>query len=155
MKKTVERNPDVLTNAKDVVVENGTTTDGKKKGIALNKYLNAQKPVILFESSGKEDDITLKDNYTNYSYIEVYAREVEGKTLPLIKINNSDTGFTFNSLRYDSAGIVIHSQKYSISSNKINVTGSISFYAASNVIQHIKSNAEYWRIKIIKVVGYK
>lgn len=39
MEKVVKKNPNLLTNAKDVIVETETTDDGKKKGITLDEHL--------------------------------------------------------------------------------------------------------------------
>lgn len=118
----------------------------------LNEILN---PVVLYESNGESTDINLNDDYNDYSYIEIYARESGNKILPIVKLPKESTGFAINSLRSDSGGIVIYSKKYNISSNKISISGSICVYEVNNTINYIRTDVDYWRISIIKVIGYK
>ena len=79
-----------------------------------------------------------------------------GGILPLIEIPTNQNKIKIDFIASDSGGVINYSKKYNIEGNNINVDSSVSVFINSNkVIEYIKTNQDYWRVKIVKVEGYK
>lgn len=113
-------------------------------------------PKILFENAeGVENSVALNDNYQNYKRLKIYAL-ADGGILPLIEIPTNQNKIKIDFIASDSGGVINYSKKYNIEGNNINVDSSVSvFINSSKVIEYIKTNQDYWRVKIVKVEGYK
>lgn len=99
-------------------------------------------------SSGSNATITLSDNISNYSYLEIYF--VSAGNSSSIKVKTDDVGFSLNIYKYTNH-YWFYSANYTISTNQL-VLGTFCdgwIDANQSAIEH-PSN----QIKITKVIGY-
>lgn len=134
----------------------GTTPVDADNLNVMDKGISDLYPTTLFENAeGVENSVALNDNYQNYKRLKIYALANDG-ILPLIEIPTNQNKIKIDFIASDSGGVINYSKKYNIEGNNINVDSSVSvFINSSKAIEYIKTNQDYWRVKIVKVEGYK
>jgi hypothetical protein len=119
------------------------------KGYSANYINNNVKGTVLYENStGTGGNVTLSDNYTNYSYLVVLFEtddfESGGTITPTI------TGITFEYNYNSPSDKRIGSKKYTLADgNKINKVDNYYYIINTGEV------ATWDTIRIIKVIGYK
>lgn len=122
---------------------------------------NAINGVVLYENAdGSNETITLNDNATNYSFIEIFYKERYNNILNSIRIipENECYVHLLNNYPFYGDGVgnvtTFYLTRYKLINNKIELTDSysrITLRSYNNTIEHAKTNDNY----ITKVIGYK
>ena len=118
---------------------------------AINEYL----PITLFENeSGLTGNITLNDNVSNYSFIEIiYGCDGYYFYSKFENANGKKVGFITPYVSTDNGNLFLYTSNYEIFGNEINfLTCSNVYVNTSNTIGDYGNNSY---IRIYKVFGYK
>lgn len=135
---------------------NNLNTTNKENLVSAVNEINLQKKVLYSNSNGSEDEITLSEDITNYDNIEIISTNNENVVLQTVKINSpKNKKFMINYNIWDT-GVLIVSKIYLITTNKITPDSNSALYMKSNsTIGYVRNNQDNFRIKIVKVIGYK
>lgn len=120
---------------------------------------NENKEKILFESSdGIPGDITLTDNITNYSYLEIYYKQNDGTYgyTKCVAHNNAHIDLTVNHITNNGYSNSFSSRTINIYNNTIK-TLNTNRYISGNITSdnNLSGTTTTNNIYITKVVGYK
>lgn len=118
----------------------------------VNTELNKKQDngVVLYsDSTGTTEDITLSDNISNYSYLELVTKNTDGatETFGNYKFDISFSIFTLMGNSITSNSFAIFTKSYTKGTNKL-TTSIGKLYSGGNV-------TNYDVFKITKVIGYK
>lgn len=113
--------------------------------------------ILYNNTSGSNSNITLNDNISNYSYLEIYGFEVQGQNQVYTKYDtNSGKNINLFSMIVLQTGnlIRITAQSYTPSGNILTVESSKTGHANifNKVVNEQNSTGD---IKITKVIGIK
>ena len=135
---------------------NNLNTTNKENLVGAVNEINLQKKVLYSNSNGSKDEITLSEDITNYDNIEIISTNDANVVLQTVKINSpKNKKFMINYNIWDT-GVLIISKIYLITTNKITPDSNSALYMASNsTIGYVRNNQDNFRIKIVKVIGYK
>ena len=120
---------------------------------------NENKERILFESSdGLSGDITLTDNITNYSYLEIYYKQNDGTYgyTKCVARNNTHIDLTVNHITNNGYANSFSSRTINLYNNAI-TTLNTNRYISGNITSdnNLSGTTATNNIYITKVVGYK
>ena len=120
---------------------------------------NENKERILFESSdGISGDITLTDNITNYSYLEIYYKQNDGTYgyTKCVAHNNAHIDLTVNHITNNGYANSFSSRTINLYNNAI-TTLNTNRYISGNITSdnNLSGTTATNNIYITKVVGYK
>lgn len=120
---------------------------------------NENKEKILFESSdGISGDITLTDNITNYSYLEIYYKQNDGTYgyTKCVAHNNTHIDLTVNHITNNGYANSFSSRTINLYNNAI-TTLNTNRYISGNITSdnNLSGTTATNNIYITKVVGYK
>ena len=120
---------------------------------------NENKERILFESSyGISGDITLTDNITNYSYLEIYYKQNDGTYgyTKCVARNNTHIDLTVNHITNNGYANSFSSRTINLYNNAI-TTLNTNRYISGNITSdnNLSGTTATNNIYITKVVGYK
>ena len=135
---------DDLTNKPTIpTIENSLDSDSTTDAPSVHA-VKTLKPVELYsESSGATGTITLSDNYTNYSKLEITT----SLGTYIYNCNMGPTDLIINRSMFYDMMYIDYMRITFTNDNKVNVTDSGGYYQNAN---HTTTNN-----KIYKVVGYK
>ena len=135
------------------VIDNLTSTSttnslSANQGKVLNDKYNG---TTLF-SGNLATNITLSDNKTNYTYLEIYY--VSESNNGSIKVTSDVSSFGL-SIAIPYSATYIRNALFSVTNNSINCTNFTSYQLNDNGISNYVSNASNNTFYITKVIGYK
>lgn len=120
----------------------------------IEANLNLLKETVLYEdSTGTKSSVTLSDSVTNYNYIEIFYKSVDG--YDSIKIHDANNkSVVLNQTVYKSSSVYFYFKNISIANSAISITLRKTFRISDSTTWSPHGDATD-NISIMKVIGYK